>query len=205
MKLCGTKGGLLASLVALGVAGCGGLLGKGTVEPTRFYLLEALAEPGPSASSTFGQQSLGVGPVTLPRYLDRPSVVTRGASNEIHVADFFQWAEPLVDGVPRVVAEDLSTLLGTERVYAVPATLPEALDFRVVVDVIRFDGALEGDAILETRWTVLDLRKDLRVAARRSSVKTRKVAKADYSTLVSAMSRTLADLSAEIAEVVRGL
>jgi len=205
MRLCETKGLLLASLIALGVTGCGGLLGKGTVEPTRFYLLEALAEPSPAASSTLGQQSLGVGPVTLPRYLDRPSLVTRGASNEVHVADFFQWAEPLVDGVPRVVAEDLSTLLGTERVYAVPANLPEALDFRVVVDVIRFDGALDGEARLEARWTVLDLRKDVRVAARRSSVKARKVGSADYGSLVSAMSRTLADLSAEIADVVRGL
>ncbi len=205
MRLCGTMGRSMAALMALVVTGCGGLLGKGTVEPTRFYLLEALAEPGPAASSTFGQQSLGVGPVTLPRYLDRPSIVTRGGANEINVADFFQWAEPLVDGVPRAVAEDLSSLLGTERVYAVPANLPEALDFRVVVDVIRFDGALDGEARLEARWTVLDLRKDLRVAARRSSVKARKVESADHGSLVTAMSRTLTDLSAEIAEVVRGL
>jgi uncharacterized lipoprotein YmbA len=181
------------------------LLGKGTVEPTRFYLLEALAEPGPAASPTFGERSLGIGPVNLPRYLDRPSIVTRGGANEIYVADFFQWAEPLMDGVPRVVAEDLSTLLGTERVYAVPANLPEALDFRVVIDVIRFDGALEGEARLEARWTVLDLRKEVRVSARRSSVKTRRVESADYGALSAAMSRTLADLSAEIAEAVRGL
>ncbi len=205
MRLYGTKERLLAALTALCLAGCGGLLGKGTVQPTRFYLLESLAEPSPEASPSFGQQSLGIGSVDLPRYLDRPSLVTRGDSNEIHVADFFQWGEPLVDGVPRILAENLSTLLGTERVYAVPATLPEALDFRVVVDVIRFDGALGGEARLEARWTVLDLRKELRVAVRRSSVKTRKVESADYGALVAALSGTLADLGTEIADVVRGL
>lgn len=196
---------VFAALAAVLLTGCGGLLGKGTVEPTRFYLLEALAEPGPTSLAPAWEHAVGIGPVDLPRYLDRPSVVTRGASNEVHIADFFQWGEPLVDGVPRAVEEDLSSLLSTDRVYDFPAKVPEPLDFRVRIEVMRFDGTLGGEARLEARWTLLDLRQGLKMAARRSAVKTRKVEGDDYGALVSAMSWTLADLSAEIAEALRGL
>ncbi|MBE0618061.1 MAG: membrane integrity-associated transporter subunit PqiC, partial [Proteobacteria bacterium] len=174
-------------------------------EPTRFFLLEPLADASPASSRSGTGPAIGIGPVEIPRYLDRPNIVTRGASNEVQVADFVLWAEPLVDGVPRILAEDLSALLGTERVYGFPAKLPETLDFRVSVEVLRFDGTLGGEARFEARWTVLDLRQGLHVAARRSSVKTRKVQGPDYGALVTAMSGTLADLGTEIGGLLRGL
>jgi len=195
----------LAALAALLLVGCGGLLGKGTVEPTRSYLLEALAEQQSAEALSTSGLAVGVGPVELPRYLDRPGIVTRGAPNEIHMADFVQWGEPLADGVPRTLAENLSILLGTDRVYGFPAKLPESLAFRVGVEIIRFDGALGGEVRLEARWTLLDLRQGSKLVARRLSVKTRTVEGADYGALVTAMSRSLADLSGEIADTLRSL
>ena len=39
--------------------------------------------------------TVGVGPVTLPPYLDRPQLVTRAGSNRAVLADFDSWVEPL--------------------------------------------------------------------------------------------------------------
>lgn len=205
MRRHGTNGWMFLVLASGLLCGCGGLLGKGTVEPTRFFLLEAISDPNPAGSGPAGDLAIGIGPVELPRYLDRPSMVTRGNANEMRVADFVQWGEPLTDGVSRAIAENLVALLGTERVYGVPAKLPEPLSFRIAVDVIRFDGTLGGEVRLEARWTLLDLRQGSNVVSRRFSVQTRASQGSDYGALVAAMSRAVADLSAEIAQVLRDL
>ncbi|MFW6242141.1 MAG: PqiC family protein, partial [Thermodesulfobacteriota bacterium] len=73
---------LLAALFLLPVA-CGRSL------PTRFYLLTP-QKTGPGAAPTAGP-SVGVGPVELPDYLDRPQILTRAGEHEIHFAEFDQW------------------------------------------------------------------------------------------------------------------
>jgi len=62
---------------------------------------------------------LGVGPVTLPRYLERTNIVTRRGM-EMEVAEFDRWVEPLSESVPRAIAANLTTLLRTERIVVFP-------------------------------------------------------------------------------------
>ncbi|MCK7492219.1 MAG: PqiC family protein [Comamonadaceae bacterium] len=56
----------------------------------------------------------------LPDYLDRLQVVTRTPSGELAVSDTQRWAEPLQEGLIRVLDENLSALLGTERIVRFP-------------------------------------------------------------------------------------
>jgi len=178
----------------------GGCLGKGTVEPTRFYLLDSL--PAQTSGSADGP-SIGVGPVTLPEYLDRPQIVTRSRGNEIQLAAFARWGAPLKDHLPRVLAENLSALLGTEKVAVFPWKAADLVDYQVAVDILRFDADEAGNAALSARWSVL--RKGGKEALRsKRSEYSERAAASGYDGLTGAESRALQSLSREIAGVIQG-
>src|SRR6266498_1510380 len=93
---------VLASLsgVLLVLGGCLG------TPPTRFYLLPALTDVSSPAAMGERTLTIGVGPVTLPPYLDRLQIVTRASQAQLHLAEFDQWAASLQDTVARVLAEN---------------------------------------------------------------------------------------------------
>ena len=97
----------------------GGCLGRNA--PARFYMLAAVPHSPVATPSTESGRApeLGVGPVTLPRYLGRTNIVTRRGM-EMEVAEFDRWAEPLSESVPRAIAANLATLLRTERIVVFP-------------------------------------------------------------------------------------
>src|SRR5262249_32692226 len=115
----------------------GGCVGHS--DPPRFYVLVgtlAPTAPSPSVDRDPGSPP-GVGPTTLPRYLEGITIVTRRES-ELEVAEFDRWGEPLSEGVPRAIASHLSALLQTQRVFVFPWPAGTALDRQIVVDVSRF-------------------------------------------------------------------
>lgn len=195
-------GGLppLAFLILAAVTS--GCLGRSA--PARFHVLAGVPRSSaatPSAEPVRGPE-LGIGPITLPRYLERANIVTRRGT-ELEVAEFDRWGEPLSDSVPRAIAANLATLLRTERIVVFPWPSVTNIDHQVVIDVIRFDGRLGGDVLLEARWRVLGREKKELVL--RYSALTEATGESGYPALVAAMSRSLAALSREIADVVRTL
>ena len=188
-------------LAALGVGmflvaltGC-----AGSSAPVRLYVLTPPPEArvAPLGPAVPGGLALGVGPVRLPGLLDRPQIVTRRGADEIDAAEFHRWAEPLADSVPRILAENLAALWKTDRVAIFPWDPEQAVRYQVVVDVMRFDGAMGGDVVLDARWRILATHgKEL--AANRSLL-TQPTGGAGYPAVVAAMSRALAALSREIA------
>ena len=192
----------LAVSAALVLVLTGGCLGRS--DPIRYYVLTDAARPAgvsPSAEPAKGA-ALGVGPITLPRYLDRPNIVTRRGA-EIDVAEFDRWSEPLSEGVPRTVAANLSSLLGTDRVAVFPWPVDRDVQYQVVIDVIRFDGSLGADVLLEARWRIVaPERKDLLI---RYSTVHEATGDPGYLGLVGGMSRSLVTLSGEIAQAIKEL
>lgn len=193
---------LVLSILALVVSSCS--LGRQS-PPTRLYVLTALprAEGGQGASATPGI-AIGVGPVELPQYVNRPQIVTGESGNEIQQAGFEQWAEPLEPNFARVLAENLSILLATDRVAVFPWKGPVPLDYQVVVEVTQFLGHTKGSVSLVALWRVLG--KDGREAlVSRQSSFTESTGAQDYGALAAAMSRTVASLSREVATVITAL
>ena len=188
---------VLSALVTV-LALCGGCLGRS--DPPRFYVLTALE--GSAAADSSPGPALGVGPVTLPRYLERTGIVTRRGL-ELDVADYDRWAEPLTDGVSRVIAANLSTLLGTKRVVVFPWPNGTPIQYQVVIDVVHLDGRLGGEVVLETRWRVLGPEKTERV--HRASIVAEPIGQPGYPGLVAAMARTLARFSRGISDTVKAL
>jgi uncharacterized protein len=190
----------LALLLVLVLAG--GCMGQSA--PARFYVLAGVPRSSgaaPSAEPGRGPD-IGVGPVTLPRYLERTTIVTR-RGEEMEVAEFDRWGEPLSESVPRAIAANLATLLRTERVVVFPWPGSTNVEHQVVIDVIRFDGRLGGDVLLEARWRILGReRKELVL---RYSTLTEATGASGYPALVAAMSRSVAVLSREIADAVKAL
>ena len=186
------------------LAGCVDL-GKGTRESTRLYVLSPMTTAEPSVTNREDEDfALGVGPLALPSYLNRPQIATRIDDNEIILADFDQWAEPLNRSFQRVLTENLSLLLDTQAIYPHPWRRTLSPTYRLRLSVIRFDANPTEDAVLITRWEVLDTRGQP-LTAKTKSVHRQTVAREDMAGVVTAMSLALADLSREIAAAIATL
>ncbi len=192
------------SLIALG--GCG------STQSTRFYVLSSLprSEANQAESAKQGV-AVGIRPVALPKYLDRPQIVTRASRNQLDIAEFDQWAEPLKNNFGNVIAENLSILIPTDRVTLFPWTKSTPIDYQVSVEVTRFEGGTGGDSQLAARWSILG-KKGKKVILSRKSRFSEPVARAnesgggqDFKATVSAMNRALENLSREIAAAIKGL
>ncbi len=182
------------------------MTGCAASSPTRFYVLRPSTEgvaSKPSEGPEAGCISIGVGPIKVADYLDRPEVVTRVASNEIKVTEFEQWAEPLGQNISRVLAENLSTLLCTTVVVTFPWSLSAPIDYQVEVHVIRLDGHLGGDSTLEARWMAFRSGRPKKLVASKKVVFTESTDGRDYRALVASESRALEVLSRDIAEALK--
>jgi len=202
----------------LGLAACLGLAGCAVTDPTRFYTLgqpvARRAESGVTASMALapsgslektGAVSIGVGPVIMPGYLRRSQIVTRTGADQVDVATFHRWAEPLEDGIARVLAEELSARVPTDRIVMFPwrGLVAGAIQYQVVVVVMRLDAARGGDVTLDTRWRILDKAGD-ELAFRRSTLSETATGQG-YEPVIAAMTRTLVALGQEIATEIRAL
>ena len=178
------------------------LLGCSHTPPTRHYDLGALPERGvPERKEAC--VSIGIGPVKIPEYLNRSGIVTRVSSNELMVGEFDKWAEPLEESFPRVLAENLSSILCTKAVLIFPWKGSIPLDYRIYVDVIRMDGKLGESAVLDVSWTIMgDAEKKGVLVMERSSYK-EPAGGQDHEDFVAAQSRNVGTLSRDVAEAVR--
>jgi uncharacterized lipoprotein YmbA len=188
--------GLGLALAAAALIMAGGC--KPNAREVKFYLLqpgsrsEALAAVTESASPAL----IGLGPVDIPAYLDRPQIVTGNAGAELQLAEYHRWAEPLRDTIARVLAENLSLSMPASHVLAFPWNRAVNPDFQVVVTVARFHVDADGASELKADWSILRQGKPVLIKA----FQTRTVAAGtDYAAKVAAQSRALATFGEEIA------
>lgn len=116
----------------------------------------------------------------------------------MQVAEFDRWAEPLDDMIARVVTENLSALLATDRVYLTSGPLPQNVAYQVELMIFRFDITENNQTTLTTHWSILDRRSD-RIQTSRKVTYSETARSSDYDDIASAMSDNLAALSQDIA------
>jgi len=183
----------------------GGCLPKPSA-PTKLYILSPLASPGVEmhneADTIF--MTIGVGPVHLPEYLDRPEIVTRINPNEIKLAELDIWAEPLQVNFTRVLVENISKLLSTEPVAVFPWRASPEIDFQIDIEVVRLDGDIAGKAFLIAQWSILKSSNKSILFSKKSQY-TESVGGTGYSALVAAQSRMIGAFSHDIAEAIKSL
>jgi uncharacterized lipoprotein YmbA len=166
--------------------------------PKSYYMLTA---DGPAPSS--GGAGIGVGPVMVAEYIDRPNLVLQEQANQLAIASDHRWAGALDASIARVTATNLGRRAGTGNVHIYPWARDEGLRYQVTIDVRQFHGAADGHAVLEAGWRVYALPERRLVASR--TFTGREVLERDgYQPLVAAQSRLLSRMADDIAAAMRG-
>jgi len=182
---------LAAALVGAAlVAGCA--RGPGP----QYYRLTAVEAGG--ALPARPELGLAIGPNEFPRYLDRAEIVTRDGAHRLVLANGQRWAGSLRDDFSRMLADELGRRLGTSRVALYPNEPRFRLDYRVLVDVLAFEGVLGEAVTLRARWVVASGSDGRALLAEESRIE-EPAASAEYADLVSAHAAALSRLAGEIA------
>jgi uncharacterized lipoprotein YmbA len=176
-------------------------------DPSRFFTLSPLRQVNEDqgrAWDTSERILIGLGPIRLPGYLDRQEIVVRGGPNRFDVLENDHWAEPLDQNFTRVVAQNLSVLLGTEGVVLYPWPRERAPKYQVEIDVFGFETNRAREAQLTARWSILDgsNKKPLQL---KDSRLIRAAKETTTDGVVGALSEALGDLSREIADGVKAV
>ena len=130
--------------------------------------------------------------------------MTRPSPESVEIAEFERWAEPLAKGFTRVLAQNLSILLGTDKVNVFPWPGSKNADCQVIIEVFRLDGVPGGDAVLIAQYGIY-LRDGKEPAITGKTTLRGAVKDSSYKALVSAENGTLMDFSREIASKIRSI
>jgi uncharacterized lipoprotein YmbA len=178
-------------------------------EPSRFYVLDPGAglEAIENGTSTRQGVAVGVGPVEIPQYLDRPQIVTRTSANSLDLGEFDQWAGRLSEDFTRVLAEQLSAVLATDNVAIYPWSGSSQVDYQITVKVLAFEADAVGTSALDARWSITDAKSKQTLITARSRLRQgsppatdKPRTPAEYQAIVASMSDNLAALARDMAE-----
>ena len=182
------------------------LCGCGASRPPNYYILHSLQSEAPGAvkAATVNDLSIGVGPIKIPEYLDRPQMATRSTPNSLQFAEFDKWAESLEKDLTRVLTENLSVLLSTDRVVVFPWPGSMRVNFQVTVDLAKLDYTPDGKIVLIAGWSIFgdDGKKLLTMKRSRLTVP---VQSTGFEAVAAAQSRAVEDMSREIASTIESL
>lgn len=186
---------ITCSIACLLLAGCG------TTQPSRFYMLTSIPEAAVESPSSEDETKLhiGVGPITVPKYLDRYPIVKRSAGTEVIISDMHRWAEPLADNFTRVVGSNLNQLVSTADISIHPWQNTNEIDYQVIVDVLRFDADTSNNVILNAQWAI-NGKSGQHTLYKQKTLISEQASSADYASLVSTQSKVTEKLSQKIAE-----
>lgn len=187
----------LAILAVLLVAGCA------TTPTYTFYTLSTMqaTDLAPQTVYRSNDASISVNLISFPSYLDRPQIVTRPTAHTLAIHEFRRWGGSLETDFVRVLGENLSILLDTQRISLLQRNTL-TVDYRVAIDVKRFDGDLGKQVVLDADWMIITQENKERTVIRKSVIR-EAVDSHDYESLVSAKSQAVEKLSREIADVFR--
>lgn len=128
----------------------------GFSRPSTFYVLDNSALPGQSVTLKSADRILiGIEPVFIPNYLDKPQIVIRQADSvTLTASEFNRWAEQLSDVFPRVLAGAVSERMGYPAAKQINLNR-DLFPYRLFVEVLRFDATFDKEAVLDTWWTIM--------------------------------------------------
>lgn len=165
----------------------------------RFYVLDAV--DGNQVSNKVNIASevyIGVGPVRIPEYLDRPQMVTQGKEKMLKFAQFDRWGESLDLGMARLIRENLTVMLSGGKFTSFPWNLSIPVKYQVVVEIVQLTSELDGDLLLVAQWLIIDTQNSKTLLMKRSEFR-QPIIPQNYSGLAQTLSNACASLSSEIA------
>lgn len=175
---------------------------------TQYFVLS----PAPAANSAVtpaslapstSRLSIGVGPIRFPDYLKRPWLVTRAASNRLVVSDTNRWAEPLDRNFEGTLSQNLSSMLGTQKIVPYPWYGDTHVDYQVAVWVSRFETSEDGHSEMSAVWTINNGQNGNELASAQATANV--PVQGGNEGASAALSQDLAEMSRQIADRIAQL
>ena len=123
-------------------------------DSSRYFLLRPMAESGSTPRSN--DLILGLGPVTVPDYLDRIEMLEHVGPYEVRYSARDRWVEPLGTQIERTLAENLEALLRPQALVAYPWYRDAGVGFQVEVSFSPIRPDQEGAWREMAEWVLTD-------------------------------------------------
>jgi uncharacterized lipoprotein YmbA len=170
----------------------------------QFYRLNAGAAmfDAVQLDEAISQTVIGLGPIRIPDYLNRPQMVMAISDNQYQLSEEHRWAERLDQNISLVLTKFLPNQLGSNRIVRYPWAQRQVVDYQVSIDIIEFHIDALGQSRLTAQWLIkhkdqpdLSRRFDYQVSASTT----------DYEMMVAAQSVCLTKLGQDIAVTLKQL
>jgi uncharacterized lipoprotein YmbA len=171
-------------------------------EPVQFYRLNADAAVSPQPLAPANEAVIGLGPIRIPDYLNRPQMVVAITANQYRLAENHRWAERLDQNISLALFKALPAQLGTDRIVRYPWPQRQTVDYQAGIDILEFNVNASGQSRLIAQWFV---KRGDKIAVNKRSSYQFPGSSTDHEAMVKAQSQCLTELGREIAETLRGL
>jgi len=149
-----------------------------------------------------GGVGIGVGPVTLAEYINRPNLVTQQGPNQLAVSEDHRWAGDLAASIARVTSSNLGRQMKSGNVRTYPWLRDDEIRYQITLDIRQLHSDDTGHAVIEAGWRVYSLpERTLKVS--KTFVDREPLETDGYAPMVAAQSRLLARLAEKIAAGLR--
>ena len=183
-------------LLPLLLGGCGST-------STQVFDLSPASEAAPaSAAPARAGPLIYVDKPTVAGYFDRTQMVTRTGDRRVSIHEFEVWSDPPAELIARAIVDDLGRRFGVDSVMTTPGQHYATPDWRVELDVLRFDVDESGQALLDARWTLLAGPNDRLAATRRERIETSAGDATDPKRRVAALREAVAILADRIGDAI---
>jgi uncharacterized lipoprotein YmbA len=175
-----------------------GCISASTSPTPRFYMLHAVdAKQTTNVFKAVSNTVIGISPVKIPEYQNRPQIVTQDKNRMITIAQYDRWGEDLDIALTRILMENIAVMLPNAIVERYPGNLAVPLNYQVMANVLQLESRLDQDLFLSAQWSIIDPAKNKTVVVKKSEFR-QPVKPHDYSGLAEALSAVCASWSAEI-------
>lgn len=170
---------------------------------TRYYILSGANEQTMPVAHPAGSAGLSVeiAALNLPRYLQRPQIVTRPSPQRLEILETHRWGDNLQRNIERVLSTGLMERLNTQRVVLVPHLLVD-IDYRLLVDVLQFEAVNKREIVLHAQWTLLKPGQQHPKAVRNARIVLPLSGDGDIEEIVQVMSNALDQLAIRMASSI---
>ncbi len=173
----------------------------GSTPPSVFYMMAPIPVAEDSTADDVQENTgLGLGPIRFPDYLSHNRIVRYEGESRVLIAETRRWAEPLEHNFSRVLAENLSRLLPSDKVLRYPWPAWRKPEYQLVIDVVRFDLNGNSEVELIVQWALLHAETKKPLQEKRSRFIT--PAEEDFDSIVKAHSDALAAFSKELVAAI---
>lgn len=141
-------------------------------------------------TSATTMQRVGIGPINLPKLLNRPQIVTRLSQSEVVFAEQHQWGGRLQEELTQYLTNQLQNEHPQQWIYPYPSDARPAPEYQWALDIQQLDGSLGGNVQLQATCRFID-KKNQQTRFQRQLTETEPTTDASMSAYIDAQRKLL--------------